>query len=102
MTKKAEGTEERFDQLMTRLEQLVGQLEKGELPLEDALRAFEEGVALVRRGQSRLEQMERRVEQLMTDGSTQPLQAAGAGRGEMERAAPAAPKGRADDDDIPF
>jgi exodeoxyribonuclease VII small subunit len=65
--------DERFDQMMVRLESIVGSLERGDLPLEDALRVFEEGVGLVRRGQQKLQVMERRVEVLMTDGSARPL-----------------------------
>lgn len=99
------GQEERFDQVMSRLEALVGKLEKGDLPLEDALKAFEEGVSLVRRGQSRLETMERRVEQLMADGSVAPLAAQGPGRGELKTSPAAdstdAPATRTDDD-LPF
>ena len=72
-TKKTAAAEERFDDLLKRLEGLVGQLERGDLALEDALKAFEEGVGLVRRGQARLDDMDRRVEMLLTDGTTRPL-----------------------------
>ena len=65
--------EERFDDLLKRLEGLVARLEKGELPLEEALAAFEEGVGLVRRGQTRLDAMERRVDVILADGTTRPL-----------------------------
>ena len=90
-------TEERLDQVMTRLEAIVGQLERGELPLEDALKVFEEGVGLVKRGQTRLEDMERRVEQLMVDGrTTQPLPDSAGKQANTQR--PQA----SDDDDIPY
>ncbi len=71
--KTTAAAEERFDDLLKRLEGLVGQLERGDLALEDALKAFEEGVGLVRRGQARLDDMDRRVEMLLTDGTTRPL-----------------------------
>lgn len=102
MNKKVAGleNEERFDQMVGRLEHIVATLEKGELPLEEALKAFEEGVGLVRRGQAKLDVMERRVEVLMTDGSTQPLQP---GPGEAgSPAAPATGPTPRSDDELPF
>jgi exodeoxyribonuclease VII small subunit len=44
---------------------VVRRLESGNLPLEDALKAYEEGVGLARRGHGLLEQAERRVEVLI-------------------------------------
>ena len=37
-----------FETAMTRLEQIVRQMEKGDLPLEESLKLFEEGTALVK------------------------------------------------------
>jgi exodeoxyribonuclease VII small subunit len=54
-----------FEEALTRLEALVSRLEGGDLPLEEALRAFEEGVRLTRMCAERLEDAERRV-QLLT------------------------------------
>ena len=48
-------------------------LERGDLPLEDSLRAYEEGIGLVRAAQARLDAMDRRLEQLLADGTTAPL-----------------------------
>jgi exodeoxyribonuclease VII small subunit len=93
-------TEERFSELMGRLEQIVTSLERGDLPLEDALRVFEEGVGLVRRGQTRLEQMERRVEMLMTDGTTRPFADAATSKAEAASAKPA--NRLLADEEIPF
>jgi exodeoxyribonuclease VII small subunit len=64
-----------FEALMARLESLVVKLERGELPLEDSLRAYEEGIGLVRRAQGRLDSMDRRLEQLQHDGTRAPLDA---------------------------
>ena len=50
-----------FEEALGQLEALVARLEAGELPLEEALRAFEEGVRLTRLCAARLEDAERRV-----------------------------------------
>lgn len=59
-----------FEQSMTRLEQIVRMLEKGDAPLEDALKLFEEGTALVRGCNDALNEAELQVAKLMkgTDG----------------------------------
>ena len=50
-----------FEQALKDLESRVVHLEKGELPLEDALRLFEEGVALVRECHEKLDAAEARI-----------------------------------------
>jgi exodeoxyribonuclease VII small subunit len=50
-----------FEEALNQLEALVAQLEAGDLPLEEALRAFEEGVRLTRLCSARLEDAEKRV-----------------------------------------
>ena len=50
-----------FEEALSQLEALVARLEAGDLPLEEALRAFEEGVRLTRLCAARLEDAERRV-----------------------------------------
>lgn len=54
--------EVRFEEGMAALEDIVGRLESGELCLEDALKAFEDGVALVRTLGRKLAEAEQRVE----------------------------------------
>ncbi len=54
-----------FERAMAELEQLVEKLEKGDLPLEESLRAFERGVALTRTCQASLRQAEQKVELLL-------------------------------------
>ena len=44
-----------FEEALSQLEGLVARLEAGDLPLEEALRAFEEGVRLTRLCAERLE-----------------------------------------------
>lgn len=63
-----------FDQLLSELQALVETLEGADLPLERSLEAFERGVALARRGQQILDAAERKVELLMRDGTTAPLE----------------------------
>lgn len=54
-------SERTFEQSLKELENRVVSLEKGELPLEDALRLFEEGVALVRECHEKLDAAEARI-----------------------------------------
>lgn len=54
-----------FETSLKDLEKIVGALEKGDLPLEDQLKAFEKGVSLSRDCMKRLEEVEKRVEQLI-------------------------------------
>ncbi len=72
--------EERFDQLMESLGKIVNSLEQADLPLEESLLQFEQGIAISRRGQAILDAAEERVEKLLADGSTAPLEPEGDGR----------------------
>ncbi len=60
-----------FDQVLERLRTVVSRLEQGNLPLEQALKAFEDGVRLSRRGSSILDAAEQRVELLQRDDDGQ-------------------------------
>jgi len=64
MTRKAEKPD--FEQALSELEGLVVQLEQGNLPIEEALKAFEQGVRLTRECQTILQQAEQKV-QLLTE-----------------------------------
>jgi exodeoxyribonuclease VII small subunit len=57
----------RFEDCLTRLEQIVGALESGNLPLEDSLKVFEEGIALARRCVKYLDEAEQKIELLSRD-----------------------------------
>ena len=67
----------KFEDCLTRLEQIVTALEAGNLPLEDSLKVFEEGVSLARQCAKYLDDAERRIELLAKDESgattTKPL-----------------------------
>ena len=60
-----------FEQAMAELETVVARLEQGDVPLEEALKAFERGVALTRACQEALSAAEHKVEILLRrpDGS---------------------------------
>ncbi len=64
---------ESFENLMGRIETVVQSLEKGELPLEDSLKAYENGIQLINVAQQKLGQMETRIEKLKSDGTTTAL-----------------------------
>lgn len=63
-----------FDAILGQLQQLVERLESNELSLEESIKTFEQGMKLSRRGQQILDTAERRVEELLRDGSTKPLE----------------------------
>lgn len=54
-----------FEQSLAALEALVAKMEKGDLSLEDSLKAFEEGVQLTRECQAKLQAAEQRVQVLL-------------------------------------
>jgi len=62
-----------FETSMKELEEIVERLENGNMPLEDALKAFEKGVGLARHCSSLLDQAEKRVKMLTSDGSEEYL-----------------------------
>jgi exodeoxyribonuclease VII small subunit len=54
-----------FETMLAQLEDLVARLESGDLPLDEALRAFEHGVRLTRDCQSSLTTAQQKVQQLL-------------------------------------
>ena len=67
-----------FEEALKELESLVAQLEQGDLPLDEALKAFERGVALTATCQKSLEQAEQKVRILSEkslDAEPEPLAA---------------------------
>ncbi|HVP32912.1 MAG TPA: exodeoxyribonuclease VII small subunit [Steroidobacteraceae bacterium] len=61
-----------FEQALAELEGLVERLEHGDLPLDEALKAFERGVALTRQCQTSLQAAQQKVEILLKrSGKTQ-------------------------------
>lgn len=56
---------EKFEEAIKRLEEIVHTMERGDLSLEESLKAFEEGIKLVRLCTRKLEEAERKVEMLI-------------------------------------
>lgn len=56
-----------FEQSLNTLEALVKQMEKGDLSLEESLRAFEQGIQLTRDCQARLAAAEQQVQKLVEE-----------------------------------
>jgi exodeoxyribonuclease VII small subunit len=63
-----------FEQALSELEGLVERLERGDLPLDEALKAFERGVALTRHCQACLQAAQQKVEILLKRGGQPELQ----------------------------
>ena len=59
--------EKKFEKAMERLEEIVQNLEGGDLPLEDALKAFEEGMRLAKFCSLKLEEAEKKVTLLIEE-----------------------------------
>ena len=53
-----------FEQAMTRLEEIVRTLESGSATLDDSLKLYEEGIALVRAGGAKLDEAEKKIKLL--------------------------------------
>ena len=78
-----------FERALAELEGLVERLERGDLPLDEALKAFERGVALTRHCQASLQAAQQKVEILLKRGrqpEIEPFQESGeeAGAGTVE------------------
>ncbi len=56
-----------IEAIFKRLEEIVKDLEDGNIPLDQALKEFEEGVAIVREAAEVLEEAEKKVELLIKD-----------------------------------
>jgi exodeoxyribonuclease VII small subunit len=57
-----------FEQTIEQLEDLVLKMDSGELSLEESLKAFEQGIALIRQGQQNLQAAEQKVQELIENG----------------------------------
>jgi len=62
-----------FDAQLKELEQLVSRMEQGDLDLDEALRQFEHGVALVRQCEQQLQAAEQKVQILSRQGEQETL-----------------------------
>ena len=60
---------EKFEEALQKLGTIVARMEEGDLPLEEALKAFEEGVRLAKFCTTKLDEAERKVEKLIRNQS---------------------------------
>ena len=63
-----------FEAAMKRLEEIVRTMERGELPLEESLKLFEEGTALVRSCTKQLDEAEMKIVRLMKGPDGEPVE----------------------------
>ena len=63
-----------FEEAMKRLEEIVRTMERGELPLEESLKLFEEGTALVRSCAKQLDEAEMKIVKLMKGPDGEPIE----------------------------
>jgi exodeoxyribonuclease VII small subunit len=57
-----------FEGAMQRLEEIVDLLEQGNLPLDESLKVYEEGMALIKFCSAKLEETETKVKTLVKNG----------------------------------
>jgi exodeoxyribonuclease VII small subunit len=68
MSKTASQPQElSFEDAMSRLDEIVGAMETDRMPLEDMIRSYEEGIALLKNCRQRLDGARRRVELISAD-----------------------------------
>lgn len=63
-----------FEENMQRLEQIVRSMERGDVALEESLKLFQEGTALIRSCGKLLDEAELQVKKIMTDANGEPLE----------------------------
>ncbi len=59
--------EKKFDEIMSRLQFIVNQLEDNKLPVEEAIKLFEEGMALIKEGEKKLSGFDSQIKELISD-----------------------------------
>ncbi len=63
-----------FEQNMQRLEQIVRAMERGDVPLEESLKLFQEGTALVEKCGKLLDEAELQVKKIVTAADGSPME----------------------------
>lgn len=66
--------ENTFEAKMQRLEQIVRQMERGDVPLEESLKLFREGTALVESCGKLLDDAELQVKKIVADSDGNPME----------------------------
>ena len=72
-TSAASASEESFEKLLAKLEEIVGQLEAGEKPLEESLALYEQGVAALKRCHVILDGADKRIRKLVQNAAGEPV-----------------------------
>lgn len=65
-----------FEQSLARLDEIVKRLENGDLPLDESMKAFEEGTALISMCTKMLDEAEQKVVKLKKGPDRQPIELA--------------------------
>ena len=63
----------KFEESIKELEKIVKTLEDGEPSLDESLKNFEKGIALIKICQKELESAENKIKELTEDGDTKPF-----------------------------
>ena len=63
-----------FEENMARLEQIVRAMERGDVPLEESLKLFQEGTALVKACGKLLDEAEQQVTKIITQADGSPAE----------------------------
>lgn len=63
-----------FEENMLRLEQIVRAMERGDVPLEESLKLFQEGTALVKNCGKLLDEAELQVKKIVTAADGSPIE----------------------------
>ena len=63
-----------FEENMHRLEQIVRTMEQGEIPLEESLKLFNEGTALVQSCGKLLDEAQMQIKMIVPDENGQPVE----------------------------
>ena len=63
-----------FEDKLAKLEQIVQAMEKGDVPLEESLKLFQEGTALVQECGKLLDQAEQQVTKIVTQADGSPAE----------------------------
>lgn len=63
----------KFEENLVKLEKLVAKMESGEMNLDETIKAFEEGRALVKACTGELESIRLRIEKVMKDGGVEEM-----------------------------
>ena len=64
-----------FEESLKKLEKIIEKLEDGNVNLDDSIKSFEEGVALVKECQKQLSEAEIKIQTLLEDGNVEPTEA---------------------------